>query len=228
MTTPVYAVTGASGHLGRFAIEQLLARGVPPSNVVAVVRNLGKATRLAGRGVQVREADYLRPETLGAALAGVNRLLLVSSSELGQLAAQHTNVITAARTAGASRIVYTSMLNADDSASPLAGAERLTSLLSQAKRSKRSASGRARRGGARRSDTARQRLPPGLVLAGCARPISVMMIWNAPASAIPASSCCGPSRPAIYVPCRQGTHVPDSIGDRFQRCRATCPRSLNA
>jgi len=26
---PVYAVTGASGHLGRFAIEQLLARGAP-------------------------------------------------------------------------------------------------------------------------------------------------------------------------------------------------------
>ena len=62
---PVYAVTWASGHLGRFAIEQLLARGVPPSHIVAVVRNLGKATRLAGRGVQVREADYLRPEDTG-------------------------------------------------------------------------------------------------------------------------------------------------------------------
>jgi len=68
-----------------------------------VVRNQGKATSLAGRGVQVREADYSRPETLGVALAGVNRLLLVSSSELGQLAAQHSNVITAARTAGVSR-----------------------------------------------------------------------------------------------------------------------------
>jgi hypothetical protein len=64
------------------------------------------------------------------------------------------------------------------------GAERLSSLLSQAKRSKGWASGRARRGGSRRSDTARQRLSPGLVLAGCTRPISVMMIWNAPASAI--------------------------------------------
>jgi uncharacterized protein YbjT (DUF2867 family) len=100
---PVYAVTGASGHLGRFAIEQLLARGVPPSEVVAVVRDRGKATSLAGRGVTVREADYSRPETLGAALAGVNRLLLVSSSELSQLAAQHRNVITAAQTAGVSR-----------------------------------------------------------------------------------------------------------------------------
>jgi NAD(P)H dehydrogenase (quinone) len=126
MTMPVYAVTGASGHLGRFVIEQLLARGVPQSDVVAVVRNRGKATSLARRGVQVREANYSRPQTLGAALAGVNRLLLVSSSELGQLAAQHSNVITAARTAGVSRIAYTSMLNADDSTSPLAGGHRET------------------------------------------------------------------------------------------------------
>ena len=121
---PVYAVTGASGHLGRLAIEQLLARGVRPSDVVAVVRDRGKAASLAGRGVQVREADYSRPETLGAALAGVNRLLLVSSSQPGQRAAQHGNVITAARTAGVSRIAYTSMLNADDSTSPLAGEHR--------------------------------------------------------------------------------------------------------
>lgn len=121
---PVYAVTGASGHLGRFAIEQLLARGVPPSEVVAVVRDRGKAASVAGRGVKVREAHYSRPETLGAALAGVNRLLLVSGSELGQLAAQHGNVITAAQAAGVSRIAYTSMLNADDSTSPLAGEHR--------------------------------------------------------------------------------------------------------
>ncbi len=123
---PVYAVTGASGHLGRFAIEQLLARGVPPSDVVAVVRSRGKAASLAGRGVQVGEADYSRPQTLGAALAGVDRLLLVSSSELGQLAAQHTNVIAAAKAAGVSRILYTSMLNAGDSTSPLAGEHRDT------------------------------------------------------------------------------------------------------
>jgi len=50
MTMPVYAATGTSGHLGRFAIEQLVARGVPPSHVVAVVRNRGEATSPAGRG----------------------------------------------------------------------------------------------------------------------------------------------------------------------------------
>jgi len=126
MTTAVYAVTGASGHLGRFAIEQLLACGVPPSDVVAVVRTRGKAAGLAAVGVQLREADYTRPETLGAALAGVNRLLLVSSSEEGQRVSQHSNVIGAAKAAGVSRILYTSMLNADDSTSPLVGEHRAT------------------------------------------------------------------------------------------------------
>jgi len=124
MTMPTYAVTGASGHLGRLVVGELLARGVPASNVVALVRTWGNAADLAERGVQVREADYSRPPTLGAALAGVDRLLLVSSSEAGQRAAHHSNVIEAAKTAGTSRIVYTSMLNADDSTNPLAGEHR--------------------------------------------------------------------------------------------------------
>lgn len=118
---PTYTVTGASGHLGRLAIRKLLDRGVPASDIVAVVRTPSKAADLAEQGVQVREADYSRPQTLGGALAGVDRLLLVSSSESGQRVAHHTNVIEAAKAAGASRIVYTSMLNADDTTNPLAG-----------------------------------------------------------------------------------------------------------
>ena len=126
MTMSIYAVTGASGHVGRFAVQQLTARGVPAPDIVAVVRTRGKARDLAVAGVQVRAADYSRPGTLVAALAGVDRLLLVSSSEVGQLVAQHTNVIEAAKAAGVSRILYTSMLNADDSTSPLAGEHRDT------------------------------------------------------------------------------------------------------
>lgn len=122
MTT--YAVTGASGHLGRLAVGELLARGVPASSVVAVVRTRGKAADLAERGVTVREADYSRPQTLGAALAGVDRLLLVSSSVSGQRTAHHRNVIDAATKAGTARIVYTSILNADNSTNPLAGEHR--------------------------------------------------------------------------------------------------------
>ena len=123
---PSYAVTGASGRLGRLAVAELLARGVPASDVVAVVRSRAKAAGLADRGVRVREADYSRPGILVAALAGVKRLLLVSSSEAGQRVAHHVNVIRAAKTAGATRVVYTSMLNAGDSASPLAGEHRDT------------------------------------------------------------------------------------------------------
>ena len=89
MTMSIYAVTGASGHPGRYAVQQLLARGVPASDIVAVVRTRGNAAGLAAVGVQVREADYSRPETLGAALADTDRLLLVSSSQVGQLVAQH-------------------------------------------------------------------------------------------------------------------------------------------
>ena len=119
MTT--FAITGASGKLGHLAVQALLERGVPASHIVAIVRTPAKADDLARRGVQVREGDYTRPDTLGAALVGVDRLLLVSSNEPGQRVHHHTNVISAAKAAGVSRIVYTSILNADNTTNPLAG-----------------------------------------------------------------------------------------------------------
>jgi NAD(P)H dehydrogenase (quinone) len=121
---PPYAVTGASGQLGRLAVQQLLASGVVASDIVAIVRTAGNASDLATLGVQVREADYSHPETLDGALSGVDRLLLVSSSEAGRRVAHHLNVITAAKAAGVTRIVYTSMLNADHSTNPLVGEHR--------------------------------------------------------------------------------------------------------
>jgi NAD(P)H dehydrogenase (quinone) len=121
MTMTSYAVTGASGHLGRLAVQELMSRGVPAADIIAVVRTPSKADDLARSGAQVRGADYSRPQTLGPALAGVDRLLLVSSSVPGQRAAHHTNVIEAAKSAGVSRIAYTSILNADDTTNPLAG-----------------------------------------------------------------------------------------------------------
>ncbi len=113
MTT--YAVTGSTGPFGRTAVETLLARGVVPSDVVAVARTPEKAADLAERGVQVREGDYDRPDTLGPALEGVDRLLLVSGSEIGNRVAQHTAVIDAAVAAGVDRLVYTSVARADGS-----------------------------------------------------------------------------------------------------------------
>ncbi|RKS80424.1 NAD(P)H dehydrogenase (quinone) [Motilibacter peucedani] len=117
---PTYAVTGASGHLGREVVVQLLGRGVPAADVVAVVRSPEKAADLAERGVQVRHGDYDAPDTLPAALAGVDTLLLVSGSEPGGRVRQHTAVIDAAKEAGVGRIVYTSILRAGATSNPLA------------------------------------------------------------------------------------------------------------
>jgi NAD(P)H dehydrogenase (quinone) len=124
MTT--YAVTGATGHLGSLAIEALLERGVPVGEIVAVVRDPEKAAPLAGRGVQVRRGDYAAPETLRAALAGVDRLLLVSGNEVGKRVDQHRNVIDAAKGAGVALIAYTSITRADTTGSPLAPEHKAT------------------------------------------------------------------------------------------------------
>ncbi|PIJ51707.1 NAD(P)-dependent oxidoreductase [Erwinia sp. OLTSP20] len=108
------AVTGASGQLGRKVITTLL-NTIAADNIVAAVRSSEKVADLAARGVQVRKADYAQPQTLTTALQGVEKLLLISSSEVGQREAQHQAVIDAARRAGVKLIAYTSLLHADRS-----------------------------------------------------------------------------------------------------------------
>ncbi|HAU8263642.1 TPA: SDR family oxidoreductase [Kluyvera intermedia] len=108
------AVTGATGQLGALAVEALL-KTVNASEIVAIVRNPAKADTLTQKGVVVRQADYGDQAALTAALTGVEKLLLVSSSEVGQRAAQHRNVINAAKAAGVKFIAYTSLLHADKS-----------------------------------------------------------------------------------------------------------------
>ena len=115
------AVTGATGNLGGLVIEALLERGVPPARIVATARAPDRASHLAERGVEVREADYTKPDTLEGAFEGVDRLLLISSSEVGQRAEQHRNVVDAAVEADVDLLAYTSMLRAE--ASPLMLAE---------------------------------------------------------------------------------------------------------
>lgn len=116
------AVTGATGQLGRLVIEKLKAK-LPSSEIVALARQPEKAGDL---GVAVREADYERPDTLDAALAGVDTLLLISSSEVGRRVPQHLNVIEAAKRAGVKHIIYTSLLHAETSPMGLAEEHRTT------------------------------------------------------------------------------------------------------
>ncbi|WP_312312097.1 SDR family oxidoreductase [Atlantibacter sp.] len=108
------AVTGATGHLGQRVIHNLLNTH-DAQKIVAIVRNPAKAQQLAEKNVLVRQADYSDPAALALALQGVEKLLLISSSEVGQRAAQHRNIIDAAKTAGVQLIAYTSLLRADTS-----------------------------------------------------------------------------------------------------------------
>ena len=108
------AVTGATGQLGRLVIDELLKK-VPASQIVAAVRNPDKAQALAAKGIQVRRADYDQPSTLVSAFANVDKLLLISSSEVGKRTEQHKAVIDAAKAAGVSLLAYTSLLHADTS-----------------------------------------------------------------------------------------------------------------
>lgn len=122
------AITGATGQLGRLVIEKLKTR-VAAGEIIALARDPSKAADL---GVGVRVGDYTQPAALKAALAGVDTLLLISSNEIGQRAAQHRNVIEAAKAAGVKRIVYTSLLHADVSTLSLAGEHRETEAMLRA------------------------------------------------------------------------------------------------
>jgi NAD(P)H dehydrogenase (quinone) len=103
-------VTGATGHLGRLAIESLLAKCVPASEIVGVGRQVEK---LDGLGVTAKRASYEDPASLRAAFAGADKLLFVSGSEFGNRITQHRNVIEAAKAAGVGLVVYTSAPRAD-------------------------------------------------------------------------------------------------------------------
>ncbi|MEV4971526.1 SDR family oxidoreductase [Streptomyces scopuliridis] len=122
-------VTGATGHLGRLVIESLLADGVPADGIVAVVRNAEKAAGLVARGVELRVADYSRPETLTDAFRAGDRVLLISGSEVGQRVAQHGAVIDAARAAGVAQLAYTGVLGGPDADFQLAAEHKVTERL---------------------------------------------------------------------------------------------------
>jgi NAD(P)H dehydrogenase (quinone) len=121
-------VTGASGQLGRLVVKELL-KSVQPGEVVAAVRSPDKVSDFAELGVEIRSMDYTKPDTLDAAFAGVEKVLLISSSEVGSRTAQHANVINACSNAGVKLLAYTSILHADSTPLPLAEEHKQTETL---------------------------------------------------------------------------------------------------
>src|ERR1044072_5928199 len=121
-------VTGASGQLGRLIVADLL-RIEPEAHVIGVVRNPAAAKDLADRGVELRVARYEDAASLVAALAGTDKVLLISSSEARQRIPQHRHVIDAAKATGVKLFTYTSILHADTTPMLLAVEHRETEAL---------------------------------------------------------------------------------------------------
>jgi len=122
-------VTGATGNLGRLVIAGLLERGADPQSIVAGARDVSRAE---GLGVRVARLDYADPSSIAAALDGVDSVLLISGSEVGQRVAQHEAVIDAAKDAGVTKFVYTSAPKATTSDLVLAPEHKATEELIQA------------------------------------------------------------------------------------------------
>lgn len=121
-------VTGASGQLGRLVVQALLKK-LPANEIALAVRSPEKVADLAALGVQVRQADYDKPKTLATAFKGIDKLLLISSSEVGRRVPQHRAVIEAAKHAEVGLLAYTSLLHADTSPLPLAAEHKQTEAL---------------------------------------------------------------------------------------------------
>jgi NAD(P)H dehydrogenase (quinone) len=108
------AITGAGGHLGQLAAEAALER-IPPDELILITRHPEALERFAARGAQVRFGDFDAPDSLPAALAGAQRMLLISTMDIGRRVPQHRNAVQAAVRAGVQRIIYTSGLNSTPS-----------------------------------------------------------------------------------------------------------------
>jgi NAD(P)H dehydrogenase (quinone) len=120
-------VTGATGQLGRLAVEALLRRGIPAAQIIATGRDVAAIKDLADRGVVVRRADFAAPDSLAAAFAGADKLLLISASfPVGQRVANHRRAVDAAVAAGVSLVAYTSMTRADTATTILGAGHRAT------------------------------------------------------------------------------------------------------
>lgn len=101
-------VTGATGFYGKSTIDFLLKKGINPSNIAALVRNEAKAEDLKAKGITLKIGDYDNYDSLVEAFQGVDKLLLISGSDINNRSAQHENAVKAAKEAGVKHLLYTS------------------------------------------------------------------------------------------------------------------------
>ena len=127
MSSEKYLITLASSHFGTLAIDFLL-KEIPEKNIIATVRDAKKGEKLKEKGIEIRIADYSKPETLKEAFKGVDKLLFISGIP-GQAVprdVQHKNVIEAAKACGIKYIAYTSLINCEKNPAILSGDHKAT------------------------------------------------------------------------------------------------------
>ncbi len=130
--TETIVVTGASGQLGRLVIRDL-RQIAPAANVIGVARHATAAHELASLEVELRAGDYEDFASMVRVFTGADKVLMISSSEIGsRRVAQHRNVVEAARAAGVASLAYTSILHADKNPMVLAAWHRETESLIRA------------------------------------------------------------------------------------------------
>lgn len=110
-------ICGASGAFGRAAAESLLA-SCAAEDLIFLSRTPEKLADLAARGADCRRADFDEPACLPAAMAGGERMLLISTARVGTRVGQHRNAVEAAVAAGVKHIAYTSVIAADEPSNP--------------------------------------------------------------------------------------------------------------
>ena len=111
-------ITGVTGHLGQIVIENLLKK-IPASQLAVLVRDENKVADLKAKGVSVRVGDYHDKASLASAMQGIEKILLISSSDFNDRLGQHKNVVDAAKNAGVNHILYTGVTMKDINVSPL-------------------------------------------------------------------------------------------------------------
>jgi len=106
-------ITGSTGHLGSATIDFLLNK-IPANSIAALARNNEKAKALSEKGIDVRIGNYDDYDSLLKAFKGIDKLLLISASELTNRSVQHINAINAANETGVKQIIYTSFIRQKD------------------------------------------------------------------------------------------------------------------